>query len=734
MISRSQELQLLVEARLAQPHHYLGLHEIQAHEKSSGMVIRAYLHNAKNCTLLGPGWEIAMAQLHPSGIFEAFIPDIQQPFLYQFRIDDFQGHTRIAHDPYRFLPTLSADDLHLFNEGKHHHIHHKLGAHRDKIQGIWGTRFAVWAPNAQRVSVVGNFNAWDGRYHPMRLLGNSGIWELFIPHLESGEFYKFELLGADRRLRLKTDPYGSHFEAPPHNTAIVPTPDSFPWQDSSWMQNRAHKDPQKQCISIYEMHFDSWRHHVEADYSRPYSYREIAPILCKYLQKMHFTHVEFMPLNEFPFLGSWGYQVTGFFAPTQRYGNPDDFKYLIDALHQQGIGVLLDWVPGHFPKDEFSLATFDGTCLYEHEDPRQGEHKEWGTLVFNYGRHEVRNFLMGSAINWCDHFHIDGLRIDAVASMLYHDYCRPSDEWIPNCYGGKENIEAISFLRELNDVLHEMFPGVMTIAEEATSFSGVTAPTRHHGLGFDFKWNMGWMHDTLRYFSYDPLFRRYHHHQLTFGMLYQYSEHFIHAFSHDEMVYGKRSLLQKMPGDSIHQKSKELRSLFGFMWAWPGKKTLFMGGEFGQSNEWNYQQSLDWHLLAYDDHSGIQRLIIDLNTLYKKFSFLSLYDSDPCGFQWILCDDFDHSVFAFLRKGTTTEECLLVVCNFTPVTHEHYRIGVPLQGTWQCILHTDAPHYGGNELSIAMEYVTENIPCHGQDHSLVLTLFGTSVAFFRPMV
>jgi 1,4-alpha-glucan branching enzyme len=732
MISQSQELQLLTEARLAQPHHYLGIHPLRPNDPHVGMVVRAYLHHAKHCTLQGPGRELAMKSIHPSGVFEISIPKIKKPFLYQFAIEDFQGQTRLEHDPYRFPPTLSADDLYLFNEGKHYQIHHKLGAHRDKIQGIWGTRFALWAPNARRVSVVGNFNAWDGRYHPMRLLGSSGVWELFIPHLESGEFYKFEILGADQQLHLKTDPYGLYHEAPPHNASIIVEPDAFQWQDSLWMQERAHKNPQKQCLSIYEMHFDSWRHVIEPTGSRPYGYREMAPVLCDYLQKMQFTHVEFLPLNEFPFLGSWGYQVTGFFAPTQRYGSPDDFKYLVDVLHRHGFGIILDWVPGHFPKDAFSLARFDGTCLYEHEDPRQGEHKEWGTLAFNYGRHEVRNFLLGSAINWCDRFHIDGLRIDAVASMLYRDYCRPSGAWIPNCYGGRENVEAISFLRELNDVLHEQFPGMMTIAEEATSFPGVTAPTRDHGLGFDFKWNMGWMHDTLRYFSYDPLFRHHHHNQLTFGMLYQYSEHFIQALSHDEMVYGKRSLLQKMPGDSIRQKSKELRSLLGFMWAWPGKKTLFMGGEFGQSNEWNHQQSLDWHLLAYDDHRGIQQMVIDLNVLYHKHSFLASYDIDPQGFRWLICDDRKNSVFAFLRQGVTDAEYLLVVGNFTPVTREHYRIGVPFGGIWTRILNTDASNYGGDEPPSVPDSRTDDVFCHGYPQSLTLGLPGTSVGFFRP--
>ncbi|MDR2377620.1 MAG: 1,4-alpha-glucan branching protein GlgB [Puniceicoccales bacterium] len=731
MSAPSRELELLLQARLAQPHHYLGPHEVRR-SGQRGLVIRAFLRNARHCALLGPFGERPMVSLHPTGVFEIFLSNFSSPFLYQFRIEDFQGQTRLEHDPYRFLPTLSADDLYLFNEGKQLQIHRKLGAHRDKIQGIEGTRFAVWAPNAQRVSVVGNFNTWDGRYHPMRLLGNSGVWELFLPHLAAGELYKFEILGADGQRHLKTDPYGFFFEAAPKNAAIVLEPDSFPWQDSLWMQERSRMEVPRRCLSIYEMHFDSWRHIVGPSGPRPCRYREMAPILCDYLRQMRFTHVEFLPLNEFPFLGSWGYQVTGFYAPTQRYGNPDDFRYLVDELHQSGIGFILDWVPGHFPKDEFSLARFDGSCLYEHEDPRQGEHRGWGTLAFNYGRHEVRNFLIGSALYCCEHFHLDGLRIDAVASMLYRDYCRPSGEWIPNERGGRENWEAIHFLRELNEVLHARCPGVFTIAEESTSFPGVTARTGDGGLGFDFKWNMGWMHDTLHYFSQNPLWRRHHHRRLTFGMLYQYSERFICALSHDEMVYGKRSLLQKMPGDSLRQKAKELRALLGFMWVWPGKKSLFMGGEFGQSNEWNHQQSLDWHLLAHDEHRGLQRLVADLNLLYQQYPFLSAYDSEAQGFRWIVCDDAENSVLAFLRKGMEERELLLVLCKFTPVRCERYRIGVPLGGTWSCVLDTDAPRYGGESENLPTSYATEAIPSQGYPQSLAPDLPGSSVGFFRP--
>jgi 1,4-alpha-glucan branching enzyme len=727
VIISQEELLSFVLAKHSQPHDRLGMHPWNENGKQK-IVVRAFLAEAQRCSVVdrATNRKYSMKKLDPSGFFETTIARTDC-FKYQLQSEDFEGNTKTFFDPYSFPPTISAFDQYLFNEGKHRKIYEKLGAHVISFEGMEGTRFCVWAPNAQRVSVVGDFNRWDGRYGPMRMLGNSGLWELFIPENLNNSPYKYEIVGADGNLRLKSDPYAHRFEGPPNNASIVTNlmPD-FPWNDQVWHEKKSDYHPD--AIIVYEVHVDSWRKIVE-EQNRPLNYRESASILCDYVCEMGFTHIELMPVMEHPFLGSWGYQVTGFFAPTHRYGIPDDFRHFIDHCHQRGIGVILDWVPAHFPKDAFALEYFDGTHLYEHADPRQGMHKDWGTLVFNYGRHEVRNFLIGSALFWFDRFHIDGIRIDAVSSMLYLDYERKSNEWIPNRYGGHENIEAIEFLRELNDTIHEKFPKAITIAEESTSFGGVTQPTGYHGLGFDMKWNMGWMHDTLNYFSQPTVYRKYHHNQLTFGMLYQYSERFMLALSHDEVVHSKHSLINKMPGSDMREKAKNLRALYGLMWGWPGKKLLFMGSEFGQSNEWDHNRSLDWHLLQYPDHLSIQRWVRDLNFFYRKEQFLAQSDFDPHGFSWAVVDDRDNSVFAFFRHGRNGER-LLVICNLTPVVRRDYKIGVPCKGCWKEVLNGDAEYYGGDGLGNSGECRTQNGTCHGHSQYLSLLLPGLSVLFF----
>jgi 1,4-alpha-glucan branching enzyme len=690
------------------------------------IVVRAFLRDAQKCSVLNVATKekFPMEQLDPSGFFEVVI-DSPNFFKYQFEVFDFKGNVRILFDPYSFSPMISDLDQHLFNEGKHEKIYEKLGANVISVEGIEGTRFCVWAPSARRVSVVGDFNHWDGHYNPMRMLGSSGLWELFVPENLKHCSYKYEIIGADGNLRLKSDPYAHYFEGSPNNASVV-WDSKFTWNDRDYSSQL--KPYGEQSVAIYEVHLDSWRR-VVGENNRPLTYRELASALCDYVREMGFTHIELMPILEHPFLGSWGYQVTGFFAPTHRYGTPDDFRYFVDYCHRKGIGVILDWVPAHFPKDAFALEYFDGTHLYEHADPRQGMHKDWGTLIFNYGRHEVRNFLLGSALYWLDQFHIDGIRIDAVASMLYLDYSRNSYDWVPNRYGGHENIEAIVFLRELNDCIHKNFPKAITIAEESTSFSGVTRPTECDGLGFNLKWNMGWMHDTLSYFSQPTVYRKFHHNRLTFGMLYQYSERFLLALSHDEVVHGKGSLINKMPGQDMGEKSKNLRTLYGLMWGWPGKKLLFMGDEFGQSKEWDHSKSLDWHLLAYADHFGIQRWVRDLNAFYQREPFLAQFDFDSHGFSWAVVDDRDSSVIAFFRHGKNGE-CLLVVCNLTPVVRGDYEIGVPHGGYWAEILNSDATDYGGDGIGNFGGCRAQKGALGGHGNHLRLILPGLSALFF----
>lgn len=675
-----------------------------------------------------------MTTLAPEGFHECFIPRRREVFAYQLRVTQDNGETRQMHDPYAFLPTLGEQDLYLFNEGTEHRLYDKLGAHLRTVDGVPGVAFAVWAPNARRVSVVGSFNGWDGRYHPMRPLGASGVWELFVPGLRAGELYKFELLDVRGQVRVKTDPFGTYFEAPPGNAAIVHDPRRHVWGDGAWMARRREEAARlDRPMSIYEVHLGSWRRRVE-DANRPLSYRELAPALADYALEMGFTHIEIMPIAEHPFDGSWGYQVTGFFAPTHRHGTPDDFAWFVDHLHQRGLGVILDWVPAHFPRDSFALAEFDGTHLFEHADPRQGAHMDWGTLIFNYGRNEVRCFLVANALAWLDRYHLDGLRVDAVASMLYLDYSRQPGEWVPNRHGGRENLEAIEFLKLTNDLVHHYHPGVRMIAEESTSFPGVSRPTAEGGLGFDFKWNMGWMHDTLRYFARDPIHRKWHHGDLTFGMLYQYAENFISVFSHDEVVHGKGSMLMKMSAWHVTEKAANLRALYGHMWLWPGKKLLFMGGEFGQSAEWAYTRSLDWHLTQYLDHEGLRLLVRDLNRLYREEPALGSNDLDPAGFRWIACHDAQASVIAFLRSDPAEQSLLAVIGHFTPVIRSGYRLGLPRRGRWREVINTNSQYYGGSGLGNHGGVETEEVGADGFEQSVVLTLppLSTTVLKWSP--
>jgi 1,4-alpha-glucan branching enzyme len=610
-------------------------------------------------------------------------------------------------------------DLHLFGEGKHENIYQKLGAHAVTHDGVKGVSFAVWAPNAELVSVVGNFNGWKGTQHSMRRSGESGVWETFVSNLEPGEIYKYELKSPGLPVFLKADPYASYAEEPP-NTSSVVYESNYRFRDATWMRRRATAEHFRQPLSIYEVHFGSWRRVAEEN-NRPLNYREMAEPLAKYVRELGFTHVEFLPLKEFPYGPSWGYQVSNYYAPSARYGTPDELRYLIDYLHRKNIGVIMDWVPAHFPKDAFTLGRFDGSALYEHLDPRKGEHPDWGTYIFNYGRSEVRNFLIANALYWFREFHIDGLRVDAVASMLYLDYSRKEGEWVPNQFGGRENLEALSFLKELNEVTHRECPGTIMIAEESTAWPLVSHPTYTGGLGFDFKWNMGWMHDTLKYFQTDPLFRAGNHNALTFGLVYAWSENFILPLSHDEVVHMKGALLNKMPGD-MEQKFANLRALYAYMWAHPGKKLLFMGGEFGQWREWTETESLDWHLIEEPLHAGLQMLLRDLNRIYGKQDCLWEADGEPAGFAWIDVDNASQNVVAFRRISPTTSAEIVCVYNFSAMTIENYRLGLPRAGKYKPLLNTAAEDYGGAEKRSARRITAEETPHNSLEYSTVITL------------
>jgi len=628
------------------------------------------------------------------------------------------------------VSTLSDDDLFLFNEGSHYRLYEKLGAHLLTVEGVKGTRFAVWAPNAREISVVGDFNNWDRSTHPLYPRGQSGIWEGFIPGVARDTVYKYYIVSHRNGYSVeKADPFAFCSETPPKTASVVWNID-YGWQDQTWMENRRSRNALDAPISIYEVHLGSWRR-VPEEGNRYLTYRELAPRLAEYVKQMAFTHIEFLPIMEHPFYGSWGYQTTGYFAPTSRYGSPEDFMYLVDYLHRHDIGVILDWVPSHFPSDEHGLGYFDGTHLYEHGDPRQGIHPDWNSFIFNYGRHEVRSFLLSSALFWLDTYHVDGLRIDAVASLLYLDYARKEGEWIPNRYGGRENLEAIAFLRRLNEIVYQEKPDVQTIAEESTAWPMVSRPTYIGGLGFGLKWDMGWMHDTLDYITKDPIYRKYHHNDLTFRMLYAFFENFVLPLSHDEVTHGKGSLLGKMPGDDW-QKFANLRALLGYMYAQPGKKLLFMGAEIGQWREWIHDESLEWHLLQYLPHSGLQRWVSDLNRLYREQPALYQLEFEQSGFEWIDCNDVEGSAISLLRKGRTPGDVVAVICNFTPVTRFNYRVGVPQAGFWKELLNSDAKEYGGSGQGNQGGIEASVTPVHGRPYSLTITLPPLSALFFKP--
>jgi 1,4-alpha-glucan branching enzyme len=716
-IAQSQ-LDALARRQHPEPHAILG-----AHASDGGVVVRALRPSAQSVSVKpGKGKSVTMKQIHPAGIFEGEIPGVKLPLKYKLKVDYGDGGTFTIDDPYAFLPTLGELDLHLMGEGRHEELYERLGAHVREVQGVTGTAFAVWAPAARAVSVVGDFNSWDGRLHAMRSMGTGGIWELFLPGIGAGERYKYEILSPDGELLLKADPYAQETELPPKTASVIHSPGhSWSQEDTRYLAERREHQPLNEPVSIYEVHLGSWRLNSLED-NRSLTYSELADELSAYATDMGFTHVELLPVMAHPFSGSWGYQVTGYYAPTPRYGSPDDLRAFIDKLHARGIGVILDWVPAHFPRDEFALARFDGTALYEHADPRRGEHPDWGTLVFNFGRYEVRNFLISNALFWLREYHVDGIRVDAVASMLYLDYSRRAGEWVPNQFGGREDLDAVAFLKELNEVMYAHEPGIISAAEESTAWPGVSRPTYLGGLGFGFKWNMGWMHDTLAYFQQDPIYRRYHHHELTFSLMYAFSENFVLPLSHDEVVHGKGSLYSKMAGADHWQKLANLRALYAYMWAHPGKKLLFMGCELGQHAEWSHERSLDWHLLEQPEHAGIQSLVRDLNRLYRSEPALYELDSDPAGFWWLEPNDADNNIVAFARQSRDSKRVVVFIANLSPVPHTGYRIGLPRSGRWREALNTDSSYYGGSDVGNLGGVQPEPIPWHNQAFSAEVTL------------
>ena len=710
----------------ADPFGILGPHPVPA-----GWAIRFFMPWAAEASIVFKNPAVSPAKiadavkLRPEGLFEAVWPSNQptapEPGSYKIQGRTHAGEQFEIFDPYAFPFFLSDFDLHLIGEGRHFDTYEKLGAHLHTIAGVPGTHFAVWAPAARRVSIVGGMNHWDGRVHPMRPRGSSGIWEIFLPEVGQGAIYKYEILGPDGNLLpLKADPYAFQAELRPNTGSVVANLDAHQWADSGWMAHRQQKNWLESAISIYEVHLGSWRR-VPEDHNRWLTYRELSEQLIPYVKQLGYTHIELLPITEHPFDGSWGYQTLGYYAATSRFGTPADFMYFVDRCHQEGIGVFLDWTPAHFPRDTYGLSQFDGTHLFEHADPRQGAHPDWGTLVYNYGRNEVRNYLISNALFWLDKYHIDGLRVDAVASMLYLDYSRKEGEWVPNRFGGRENLDAVEFFKTMNTVAYERFPGILTIAEESTAWPGVSRPTYLGGLGFSLKWNMGWMNDTLRYFSANPIYRKYEHNKITFSLVYAFSENFVLPFSHDEVVHGKNSLLHKMPGD-MWQQFANLRLLYAYQFMHPGKKLLFMGQEFGQREEWSEARSLDWHLLQWDSHRGIQRLVTDLNHLLSSEPALHEVDFHWQGFEWIDCNDGDNSVLSFLRNGKTEDNLIVVVINATPVVREGYIVGVPRAGFYKEILNTDAGYYGGSNVGNAGGQNAANDPCQGRPNSLCLTL------------
>ena len=684
----------IVNGEHSDPHTVLGMHEMEEDGRKA-VVVRAFLPNAAGITVIdyaNKRKKYPMERLHADGFFEVTIADREEWFRYQLEYTDADGNTWRSYDPYSFSPTLSEFDRHLFGAGTHYEIYEKMGGRLMTHEGARGAAFSVWAPNAKAVSVIGDFNNWDARRSPMRRLGESGIWELFLPAAAEGDKYKFHVTQCDGRVVDKTDPYGVYAEVRPNNASVLYPLKRYKWKDRRWMTARRKYDFRTAPMNIYEVHLGSWK---RAEGDRFLTYTELAEQLIPYVKEMGYTHIEMLPVEEHPFDGSWGYQVTGYYAPTSRYGSPDEFKQFVDACHQNGISVILDWVPAHFPKDDFALARFDGTALYEHQDPRLGEHIQWGTYIFNYGRKEVANFLLANALYWMDIFHIDGLRVDAVASLLRLDFCKEEGQWLPNVYGGSENLEAIEFLKHMNSVIAEREPGALMIAEDSTAWPGVTKKVDEGGLGFSLKWNMGWMNDFLSYIKLDPIYRKYHQNKLTFGMAYHYAENFVLVLSHDEVVHTKSSMIGKMPGD-VWQSFANLRLSYGLMMGHPGKKLLFMGGEFAQYSEWSEARSLDWHLLQYADHQEMQAYVKELNHLYTEEPAFWAEDFDPNGFQWIECDDAESSIVSFVRRSKEKE--LVFLCNFTPVVHRGFSLGVPQEGVYHERLNSDAARFGGSDV------------------------------------
>ncbi len=729
------DIDALVHVKHREPRSVLGYHELARTDEPPLCVVRVLEHDALSVEVFWedqePSHAVKLKQLHPIGLFEGRLEYRRPMQPYRLRVRYRDGTESVKHDPYYFLPQLSALDLHLFGEGNHHSIYRKLGAHPETRDELAGVRFAVWAPNAARVSVVGSFNFWDGRKHTMQALQSSGIWELFIPGVKIGALYKFEIRTRAGDVMLKADPYALQMQMRPDNACVIAALDNYDWLDAAWIEKRRLWDPERAAISVYEVHPGSWRR--DPNRKPGYlSWDELAEQLIPYVQEFHYTHIELMGVAEHPFDGSWGYQVTGYYAPTSRHGSPQDFKHFIDRCHQAGIGVLMDWVPGHFPRDTHALAEFDGTSVYEHADPRQGEHREWGTKVFNYGRNEVRNFLVANALYWIDEFHIDGLRVDAVASMLYLDYARNPGEWIPNVHGGRENLEAIEFLKQTNWAIHHYHPGVLAIAEESTAFPAVTQPVHLGGLGFNFKWNMGWMNDTLRYMSLDPVHRRFEHNLITFAFMYAFSESFLLPLSHDEVVHGKNSLLAKMPGDDW-QKKANYRLLLGYMTAHPGKKLTFMGNEFGQWHEWRDHEQLDWALKDDNHHRGLVDWNKSLNWLYRTHAELHATDHDSGGFQWIDVNNADESVFAFLRRRSSWENdsALIFAFNCTPVPRAGYLLGVPQDGRYRKVLDSDDVAFGGSGHSMQFTVDAEPYGWHGFANRIRVNLPPLSVVVWQ---
>jgi 1,4-alpha-glucan branching enzyme len=715
--------------RIVYTYHWDPFEVLGYHTEGNKTIIRGFFNNAKEVSVIYDEESFKMNIIHNDGLYEVVIDKKIEKSKYKFKITNKAGHSWFLNDPYKFGPILTDFDLHLLSEGNHFKSYEKLGSHIIENDGVKGVLFAVWAPNAKSVSVVGNFNHWDARCNPMRNRGSSGIWELFIPDLTEGEYYKYKIKTQDDVVLEKTDPYAFYAEVRPKTASIVRMIGKYKWGDADYLDKRKKTNHFKNPLSIYEVHLGSWK---RKDNNEFLNYRELADELVEYVKDMGYNAIELLPIQEHPFDGSWGYQVTGYFAPTSRYGNPDDFCYFVDKCHQNNIKVVMDWVPAHFPTDSHGLARFDGTALYEHEDPRKGYHQDWATLIFNFGRNEVRNFLIASALFWLDYYHIDGLRVDAVASMLYLDYSRKPGEWVPNQYGGNENLEAISFMKKLNEQVYAEHPDVMMIAEESTAWTGVSRPTYLGWLGFGFKWNMGWMNDFLKYISKDPIHRKYHHGTLTFSMIYAYTENYILVFSHDEVVHGKRSIINKMPGDDW-QKFANVRLAMGFMYSHPGKKLIFMGTEFGQWNEWSADRSLDWHLLQYERHQILKNYFKELNKIYNNNPELYEVDFDYRGFEWVNCNDWEGSVLSYLRFSQDKKSVMLIVANFTPVVRYNYRVGVPKLCHWKEILNSDAYEFGGSGVGNGGGFWSDDLQWDNQKYSINLTLPPLAVLFLKPV-